>query len=445
MMRRRTFLAATTASSLSAVSGCTSSLLQTRTATVGWSYPTEKIVEYEIGDEYVYVLGQSKLHAISRTDGTQEWTHRVEKSSGFDLDETTVYVYGEERLAAIERSTGRKRWDALGSYQLVFRGTGVIVGYKWNGVDTLAFDPVTGDRKWKWSGSRLSRLSDSIALTYDDRLAGVDLRNGTQLWRFEDGPASYESTADTVYATVETKEDSFVLFALDPVRGSVRWRQSSITGHLGDVNLLDGVLYITWHAEHSEDDCIAALDPDSGSIQWRTKNGEEQKSPYPFAVKDDTLLVSQTTYDGPLRNLNALDSHTGSQEWQRADAEVVTMAEDRIVLEESRGRFRGIDIDGAQQWTTTMEFVPMAASAGSNPVYTPPRVVPLAETFAAGFSGTNVVGEWAAVTGDRTWQLHLNETFRSLDGTDGQLFASTGRKLIQIQIDNGGDGGMYLS
>lgn len=440
-MRRRTFLGATTASALSAVSGCASSILETRSASIGWSYSTDEIVEFEIGEEHVYVLGKSKLHAISLTDGTQVWTYPIENPSGFELYDSTVYVYGEKRLAAIDRSTGRERWYASGSYQSVFRGKRAVVGYKWNGVDTLAFDPETGDQKWKWSGSRLGRLSESVALTYEDRLMGIDLANGNHLWTFEEGPASYEYTDDRVYTTVETEDNSFTLFALDPATGSIHWQQSSITGHLGRATVFDGVLYVAWRTEESRTGFIAALDPSSGSTQWKRKIGKEQAVPHPFEVEDDTLLVSQKVYDGVLPNLCALDTQTGSQEWKRTDADVVTVSDDRIVLEEKRGRFRGITLAGSTQWTTEMKVVPMAATGGNDPVYTPPRVVSLSGTFAAGFRGTNAISEWRTATGDRTWRLHLDEVFRELKGADKSLFASTGSELVQIRISNGNSGG----
>lgn len=219
----------------------------TRTTTsepehLAWSRPLDATAGPYVVDDSVFVgTRDSGLHALA-PDGSDAWTFDPEYPvHDLLVAEDVVYaVTGAQSSAhltnaaveAAERGTGERRWRVP-----------VEAGYRTPTPLGVA-GGVLG------VGLSNDRLKGSGKSTF-----GVDVTDGTEVWRVETGDVREGAAGGTTVYAAEYGE----LTAFDAATGDERWARSRQVGNppllLGDVALVAA-------------DPVTALDPESGESQW---------------------------------------------------------------------------------------------------------------------------------------------------------------------------------
>jgi outer membrane protein assembly factor BamB len=183
--------------------------------------------------------------------------------------------------------------------------------------------------------------NETVVLATRAGVFGLLLRDGTEQWRRDITPVTYESSVsyteelvapivadETVICATETG-----IFALDITDGSDVWQRSDVAGTGTPVRTTDGVVVPTTGG-------LTLLDVRDGSERWTASF--ETRLP---AVADGTLVASSD-------RTVALDAATGERQWDvstESDTSPV-IADGTVYLATPDGVLARALSDGSEQW-----------------------------------------------------------------------------------------------
>jgi outer membrane protein assembly factor BamB len=238
-------------------------------------------------------------------------------------------------IRGLDRKTGQVRWSydiRKDGAQTEFHGDPlvteklIIVDTDGNMGHVYAFEPLTGNLRWKykvgWRGlaSDIVRSGNSIyALTLSDELVCLDLETGEAKWTFRSGapPKLYFWTSSPVVVGERVYFGGLdgMAYAIDSGSGKLIWKSnlgarvsSSVVSHGGDI-------YLGTVNGH-----IFRLDADSGKVLGDLQVEGEPR--WRLVVASDSLLV----FLGP-QTLASLDLSLKGVRWSaKASSEFWTSA-----------------------------------------------------------------------------------------------------------------------
>lgn len=195
----------------------------------------------------------------------------------------------ESSVRALDPSDGRERWryrsDGLSSRVSVYDG--VVYTATWLN-EFAALDAETGDVRWRRQPFKevltwgyVTAADHGVYGTRDDYAIAFDRKTGKRRWlRRLNGDAEYAKiqgtptvTDETVYVQI-TRDDKFLLLALDPRSGTTRWEKP-----VGEYDRTPVVADDTVYVPDSR--ALLALDAKTGDERWKF---ETEKAPSPPAV-----------------------------------------------------------------------------------------------------------------------------------------------------------------
>lgn len=150
-------------------------------------------------------------------------------------------------------------------------------------------------------------------------LHAVDIKSGTENWRFElTGKGSKTSPAvvgETVYVANGGSES---LYALDADTGALQWSLDDIGPAYTSLAVVDETVYVGTQGRLFDDNdgAVYAIDTDTGTVQWRSATNDEIASP--LTVTADSVYVG-----GKSGLVYAIDSDTGDKNWQYSTGDSV--------------------------------------------------------------------------------------------------------------------------
>ncbi len=203
-----------------------------------------------------------------------------------------------------------------------------------------AIDLRTGTEKWKFTAGSRVTASPAVAAgvvyfgSYDGNFYAVDAASGKLRWKFQTlgerrfagkhlhglQPAGevmpdpfdfFLSSPAVWHDTVYFGSGDNNVYALDAASGQLRWKFA--TGNVVHASpaLADGTLFIgSW------DSYFYALDAQSGKLRWRFKTGEDPVISNQVGIQSSAVVDHGTVYFGCRdSNLYALDAATGQKKW----------------------------------------------------------------------------------------------------------------------------------
>ena len=262
-------------------------------------------------------------------------------------DDSSVFFYlTGRRFMAVRLSDQRTRWTATGDESTdalnALRGVELCAGSVVFGTAgaAYAFDPRTGQRRWRWAPSRGGLLSyagpacDGSVLVFGTgkpmRIYRVNPTNGAELWSADFG----DSVSGEGFLTTPAVADGVVVVcsrefslpfrgavsAFDVATGAVLWRFTWVPAPpLFDASCGQRVRTRAGIVAAAVDDGrVFGLDLHTGSVRWIAP-------PVPFFVtpRDErALAIAQSTVvAGSLSGrLTGYDLQTGAQRWSITDA-----------------------------------------------------------------------------------------------------------------------------
>ena len=247
-------------------------------------------------DERVYIPVQpAKVQALSRATGAKVWTRDIETTWPPLLLNGVLYVAANDEIDAFDPASGDRKWRTPFEHPLIA---------------PLAAVPGSGIRD-QGSGDPKSGIRDPGAgVKSTDRLIGVFEQgiviafaadDGRMLWSHELGTASRLAPVSDGMRVFFATEDSRVV-ALNLADGARAWEQT-LEGMLNQPSVARDRVFVG-----SNNNSLYALDNERGRLAWRWKSG------------GDVIGVSADTkggaYYASLDNvLRAVNRGNGNQRW----------------------------------------------------------------------------------------------------------------------------------
>lgn len=222
-----------------------------------------------VGDRVVLVGHDRMLRAVGLASGTEAWRRTLgEPVHAVYPGRDRTYVRAHRSVVAIE-ATNELAWFP-GALARGDRNLYVAVSRR-----VLAFDPATGDLRWRrtlpagdggYGVRRLVTVAGGVlALQHSgDLYALTETRK--EVWRADDRYDSMATDGTRVYAVTNG-----TLRSLDVVTGTRQWERRCAdiagcdpTGRFGQPVVTDGALYATL-----DPGGLVAVRPDDGTVRWR--------------------------------------------------------------------------------------------------------------------------------------------------------------------------------
>jgi outer membrane protein assembly factor BamB len=314
--------------------------LDAKTGRPQWEFVTgsEAPARLLVMNDVAYATSEGgTVFAIDAASGEERWRAEIGESllgTSAPYEDSVVVQAESGAVWVINRESGEGR--SFQSIPVALRGSdlGIVAGSAFlvNGETSIqAFDIDTERVLWRYSpgDSRVvtqTIVDDVVVTRLDDRLAGVDILSGTELWRSE---FVYRGTTTFVADGVLYASDAGGgAMALDARTGAVRW-QFGDTGILATPTIepatpATGVTSIpttgpgpvTSIAEDSGvvaffgDEMLIGVDASSGGERWRFGPGGAVSPP---VIADGNLYF--TAASGTAHSLSAAD---GAERWSVA-------------------------------------------------------------------------------------------------------------------------------
>ena len=237
-----------------------------------------------------------------------------------------AYLQDGTAITAYDAVSGRVRWthplESLGRHAWPVAVAGSVVGA--SDGEVIAYDPVTGDFRWKWSSSSHLRptlvAADGAVLAMESgSVVSLDGRSGRKRWEHERDTADDFLINGAVLADgrIFVTQANGTVLALDVATGRLRWRAGTGRGRMVEAGTT--VAARTVYAQ-GPDERLYAIDAESGKRRWKVElagNEAQQKAIEIIGLKPVTAigLVYVNDCNG---NLLALDNGTGRIRWRQA-------------------------------------------------------------------------------------------------------------------------------
>jgi eukaryotic-like serine/threonine-protein kinase len=255
------------------------------------------------GDLLILGTDDGQVIALNHATGDIVWDeHKGSAVRGAPAVVGAVAFVGSNdgNVYALDVATGNERWATqLGAP--VTRGVAVSDGVVYAGATGgifAALDATTGDKRWARTDLGAGEVAtpmvaDGLAFVASgllevgssDRISALDIRDGTDRWRFA-APDQQPLYGGAVAAgSVYVSSNDGDVYRLDEVTGAVAsgwpFHTGGGVGYLA--GLVDGVLYIP-----SGDRFIYAVDVSTGKASWKFKL---QGAPNVPAIVDGEIFV----------------------------------------------------------------------------------------------------------------------------------------------------------
>ncbi|MCF2164959.1 PQQ-binding-like beta-propeller repeat protein [Halobacterium salinarum] len=361
---RRRLLATTGAVSVSAVAGCSSTLL-------------DGDVEHKQDAPVGEVTGPwpTYQHDFARTGATTDPGPSSEATESTVLETPNAGIISQVSFA-----------DGRGVF-----GTADGEG---NGGPYMSFQTDGKPRVWKTEvglgSSPVTIAGDAVFGSTAEGIRVYDARNGGLCWQAKSGSAGNTNAPILTGETVLSCDSSSVV-AHDAVTGQTKWTFTA--EEIKDVGLRDDVVYVQLEAS------IAAVDPTSGDQLWRRFDLPETAAP--IVIGDMTVYYSER--GGKLYALSIADQ--GETKWKRSIPNDYThslaVSNNRIHVATTDSSDRGVltTLDAADGSTINTEKHPDGRTS--------PPVVADGTQF---WLGKEKLYASDAGTGSPKWSLELNAT-----------------------------------
>ena len=179
--------------------------------------------------------GLREITAWNLADGTQLWRYPAQVQIGVPLLHGGRVYFGDgHELVALDLASGKPQWrfpaiaETQISYAPAATGNTVFVGPGDGRLYALATED--GQPRWtiermgEWQYLRQLHIDGAVLVagSYKEKLHGIDLANGRQLWEFNAGNFinSHHVAAGVAYLWSPTGW----LYAIDAQSGAMRWR-----------------------------------------------------------------------------------------------------------------------------------------------------------------------------------------------------------------------------
>lgn len=274
--------------------------------------------------ETLFVSSVPDLFALETRSGAERW--RFEPSSGSRPFATAVsneFVYvgmagSDGTMHALDRQTGEVRWEGSVSNAggvvgaALIGGKVIVVG---DSGRVVAFDAVSGDKRWRFDAPGANMFSPAAAgkTVYvggqDTNVYAIDALTAEERWRFTE--SRFDTAPPCVWdETVFVANRRGFLFALDRATGETQWRAPFTYGRksLPSPPVASGdVVYVS-----SLENTVFAFDATTGVELWQFEfENPVLAEPFWPALAGDTLYASSGN-----QQVYALDSETGEQRWR---------------------------------------------------------------------------------------------------------------------------------
>jgi outer membrane protein assembly factor BamB len=401
-VHRRRLLRASALAASAALGGCGTGLLGSPTATgtaappaVRWRKPLDVDPArgaVAVGEEYVYYVAGSRLHALTRDDG-------------HDIGDVDV---------------------PYGDWVNVTAGDDVVIVATNRRV--AGYDPVPrSDPRWTLDdvGGTVAVHDDGLVVERDDALVVVSTTDGSVVWRDPKGDgraAVVDWTADTVLVA-GLVDGTVTLRAVDRSDGSLRWRRALPDGAswLAPTLLDGGTVY--WGIDQGRQGRFLALDATDGRLLW--DRDLEGGIVAPMSVVDDVVVV-----DAGFRpdRLVGFGTGSGGRRWSRSERRGLAFADDWLLAGAGGGSVEALEADGTSRWS-------FDAAAGAAPTPTADGGDPrLLATLASGVVvkyGANVYG-LAPADGLERWRYEHPRRVERWWPAAGEAVLWDGEALVRV-------------
>jgi PKD repeat protein len=253
-----------------------------------------------------------------------------------------------------------------GSFTVTLNATGpgwaaTLVKENYIGVSVIP-DPTL---RWKYQTGITSIGTPPVlynGVAYIDggtTLFAVDMRTGTERWRFTTGA---ECSISEVHGGVVYVRAGTTLYALDAQSGSEKWRFTA-PEKIGRPSRYIGVICF------NSGNAVYGIDITTGTEKWRVTKAN------PFTeVTIGEGIVSGDLYAGSGKTLYALQTHTGNERWHKdykdviglrplaTDSQVIvgTNSKTSIFAFDDRWTFHALGMmDGKELWTSRVYSYPV--------------------------------------------------------------------------------------
>ncbi|WP_276272142.1 PQQ-binding-like beta-propeller repeat protein [Haloarcula litorea] len=276
------------------------------------------------------------------------------------------------RTLAFDPGTGDERWRVLlddpgdtvcydaglaGATGPDGRPLAVVAGCD----GTRAFEHLEGTQVWgRPDASSLAPIAatDDAVYLSEGGVTAVDAADGSVRWRALEGDVSTAgATSDAVYVG---RADG-TLHALSAADGSERWSTDVGPGRVERPTAVDGTVYVPTGRPDDDSGDLFALSAADGSEQWRVDTGQALSDSRPV-LAGDTVLVG--TASG---SLHAHRRDTGERRW-RFDAEDWLVTQPAVgpdgataYVGSNDGNAYAVSMaDGSEQWTVPVGYSSVA-------------------------------------------------------------------------------------
>lgn len=273
--------------------------------TVSWTYEANGAFwgSPAVADGTVYIgSADNTLYAVDAGTGDVSWTfaadHRIEATPAYD--DGTVYVGSyDKHLYAVDAETGDERWSR--SFDGLIRGSptprngSVLVGV---GCHNLAC---------AW-------YAEEAEVPENGWIYSLDADSGETNWRVEVGAEVVSTPAVTDDAAYVGASDG-TLYALDPTSGEELWTYETRDMIWSSPAVAFGTAFVTdWNGN------VHAVDAETGEETWFADTAGQYISGS-VAVDEEAVYIGHTPYntlDDPTTNYAKVfrfDRRTGEEEW----------------------------------------------------------------------------------------------------------------------------------
>jgi polyvinyl alcohol dehydrogenase (cytochrome) len=258
------------------------------------------------GGAYAFDLTGRRMWEWTGPPSAALWSSPV-----FYRDEVIVAIaspYGDEplvagRLYGLDASTGRVRWmtciragcvpgDGIWSTPAIDSGGTAFVGVGNPDDGVLAFDPLTGERKW-------------LTTLYPDRDRDLDVGASPVVFTLQGREVIAQATVEGMFAVLDARSGD-VLWSRELVAGT------AVHGLLASPAYDGTTLFV---ASASDPTGMIALSPSDGSVRWRHRTDLPVYSA-PVVGTGAVLFGTGAVFgDLTLGSLEALSASDGSVLW----------------------------------------------------------------------------------------------------------------------------------